>query len=336
MESYPILEKKKRGRKAKNIIIESSEPSDSLNINQEKVPKKRGRKPKGGKFVSNIPSNDNSNVSKINIILHLKCKLSDIKTSLQQPLNSSENFLNTYSFIESSKNSELNYMIINNKNNDNINTNNINTKSVKNNIYEDNYSNESSTSNDSIKNIWDKLEKLSNFLKFDNSYDKKCACFHCTCQFDNYPIYIPKYYLNNMYYVYGCFCSPECAAAFLMNDKSIDNCTRFERYYLLNYLYCKIYNYSKNIKPAPSPFYTLDKFMGNLSIQEYRKLLTCERMLLVIEKPLIKSYPELFEESDNYLINCQGIEAENKYSILKNKNNISNSKNEILNENFNK
>ena len=121
-----------------------------------------------------------------------------------------------------------------------------------------------------------------------------------------------------------------------MNDKSIDNCTRFERYHLLNFLYCKIYNYSKNIKPAPSPFYTLDKFMGNLSIQEYRKLLTCERMLLVIEKPLIKSYPELFEESDDYLINCQGIQSESKYSILKNKNYSSNSKNEIFNENFNK
>ena len=53
-------------------------------------------------------------------------------------------------------------------------------------------------------------------------------------------------------------------------------------------------------------------------------------MLLVIEKPLIKSYPELFEESDDYLINCQGIQSENKYSILKNKNNSSNSKTKFL------
>ena len=330
MESSHIVEKKKRGRKAKNIIVEVTEPSETINACDEKLPKKRGRKPKGGKFVSNIPSTDTSNTSKINIILHLKCKLSDIKPTIQNS-NLSENFLNTYSFVESSKNSELNYMILNNKNNEN---NNANNKSTKSNIYSENYNED--LSNDSTRNIWNKLEKLTNFLKFDNSYDKKCACFHCTCHFDNHPIYIPKYYLNNMYHVYGCFCSPECAAAFLMNDKSIDNCTRFERYHLLNFLYCKIYNYSKNIKPAPSPFYTLDKFMGNLSIQEYRKLLTCERMLLVIEKPLIKSYPELFEESDDYLINCQGIQSENKYSILKNKNNSSNSKNEIFNENFNK
>ena len=58
-----------------------------------------------------------------------------------------------------------------------------------------------------------------------------------------------------------------------MNEKNIDSSTRFERYHLLNFLYCKIYNYSKNIKPAPSPYYTLDKYYGNLSIQEYRKLL---------------------------------------------------------------
>ena len=32
-------------------------------------------------------------------------------------------------------------------------------------------------------------------------------------------------------------------------------------------------NYTKNIKPAPNPHYTLEKFYGNLSIQEYRRLL---------------------------------------------------------------
>lgn len=322
MESSPILEKKKRGRKAKNIIVEITEPNPEIDNISEKLPKKRGRKPKGGKFVSNLPTNENNSVSKVNIILHLKCKISDVNPDANK--SNSDDFLNNYSFIDSVKNNELNYMIINSKSDENKSS----SQSYATN------SNSENINNESIKNIWNKLEKLSNFLKFDNTYDKKCACFHCTYNFDNQPIYIPKYLINNMYHVYGCFCSPECAAAYLMNDKSIDNCTRFERYHLLNFLYCKIYNYSRNIKPAPSPYYTLDKFMGNLSIQEYRKLLSCERMLLVIEKPLIKSYPELFEESDDYLINCQGIQSENKFSILKNKN--YQNKNEIFNENFNK
>ena len=54
----------------------------------------------------------------------------------------------------------------------------------------------------------------------------------------------------------------------------------------------------KNIKPAPNPYYTLDKYYGNLTIQEYRKLLSKDRLLLVVEKPLTKILPELYEENN--------------------------------------
>ena len=37
--------------------------------------------------------------------------------------------------------------------------------------------------------------------------------------------------------------------------------------------------YNKNIKPAPSPYYTLSKFMGNLSINEYRSLCEYEKLI---------------------------------------------------------
>ena len=66
----------------------------------------------------------------------------------------------------------------------------------------------------------------------------------------------------------------------------------------MNNVYCKVYNYTKNIKPAPSPQYTLDKFYGNLSIQEYRKLLSKERILMVVDKPMTKILPELYEENN--------------------------------------
>jgi hypothetical protein len=72
----------------------------------------------------------------------------------------------------------------------------------------------------------------------------------------------------------------------------------WERYALLNKIYIKIYNYEKNIKPAPNPYYTLDKYYGNLTIQEYRKLLSKDRLLLVVEKPLTKILPELYEENN--------------------------------------
>ena len=37
-------------------------------------------------------------------------------------------------------------------------------------------------------------------------------------------IYIPKYFMNETYHVYGCFCSPECAVAHLM-EENIDSST---------------------------------------------------------------------------------------------------------------
>jgi hypothetical protein len=119
-----------------------------------------------------------------------------------------------------------------------------------------------------------------------------------------------------------------------MNEKSIDTTTRFERYQLLNFLYCKIYDYSKNIKPAPCPYYMLDKYYGSLTIQEYRKLLKNERLLLIVDKPLIRALPELHDDTDDYLLNYQGIpSSSNKYTLQKHSKNQS--KNEILNEQFN-
>ena len=106
----------------------------------------------------------------------------------------------------------------------------------------------------------------------DNLQDKKSACFWCTYEYDNYPCYIPKNELDDKIYGYGSFCRPECAVAYLMKE-NIDDSSKFERYSLLNNLYGKIYNYEKNIRPEPNPYYTLDKFYGKLSIQEYRRLL---------------------------------------------------------------
>jgi hypothetical protein len=315
MES--IGEKKRRGRKPKNVV-----PPTSGEIISEKIPKKRGRKPKGGKVVICQPTQETDCEQKVNIILHLKCNYADIQcipgnTAI---MDSVENF----KFSETKFN-ELDYMTYNNVLSPKSQIN-IPKPAVQNDIND--------TITDSMKIIWHKLEKLSNNLHIDNICDKKSACFFCTCDFDNVPIYIPKYEINHTFYVYGCFCSPECACAFLMNEKNIDTTTRFERYQLLNFLYCKIYDYSKNIKPAPSPYYLLDKYYGNLSIQEYRKLLKNERLLLVVDKPLIRALPELHDDTDEYLLNYQGI-APNSTKYTLQKQTKQHSKNTILNEQFN-
>ena len=75
---------------------------------------------------------------------------------------------------------------------------------------------------------------------------------------------------------------------------------KYERYQLLNYVYGKIYDYKKDIKPAPNPHYTLEKYYGNLTIQEYRQTLEYDRLILIIDKPLTKIYPELQEDTNDF------------------------------------
>jgi hypothetical protein len=188
------------------------------------------------------------------------------------------------------------------------------------------------------KEIWRKLKLLEQNLHVNNISDKKSACFWCSYDFDNPSIYIPKHYIKDTYHVYGCFCTPECATAHLMNE-NIDSSTKFERYHLMNHIYSKIYDYTKNIKPAPDPHYMLDKFYGNLTIQEYRALLKSERLFLIVDKPLTRILPEFHEDNDEFIINNKIIPS-NNFQIKK-KNMQSSSmtkkpvpKSAILNEKF--
>ena len=155
---------------------------------------------------------------------------------------------------------------------------------------------------DNLNEIKNKLKDLEIKLRNNNINDKKSNCFWCTYEFNNLPIYIPKFVLNEEYHVYGCFCSPECAAAYLFKE-NINTTTKYERYHLLNHLYSPIFNYEKNIKPAPNPFFTLDKYLGSLTIEEYRKILGNDNYFIIVEKPLTKVLPELYEENNNFINN---------------------------------
>jgi hypothetical protein len=156
-----------------------------------------------------------------------------------------------------------------------------------------------------LKDINSKLKKLRIQFYKNTLNDKKSACFWCTYEFDNQPCFIPKYEMDGTLCGYGSFCRPECGVAFLMKE-NIDDSTKFERYQLLNQTYSKVYGYKKNIKPAPNPHYLLEKFYGNFTIQEYRKLLKTEHMLLVIDKPLTRILPELHEDNDEFIMNIYG------------------------------
>jgi hypothetical protein len=240
----------------------------------QNLPKKRGRKPKGGKIVKNEPMDKNINVEKKNIILHLKCKLSDIQTNSFHDITS---YNPTLCVVEPFSEDNTYETIVDTEPADE-------KKDIKCDKHK--------------KSIYNKLGDLEKMLNTNNIH-KKSACFWDTCEFDSPSIHIPMIRHKDKYEVYGCFCSPECAASYLFNEHLDDN-TKFERYQLLNNMYGKIYNYEKNIKLAPNPYYLISKFYGNLDIQEYRQLLTFERLLLIMDKPLTKIYPELHEDNNEF------------------------------------
>lgn len=279
-----------------------------IDLNEKPPAKRRGRKPKGGKIVQNLSLSNDDVKSEHNIILHLKCSLKDLESDSKTDIES-------FNFLSNSKN-ELLYEVIP-KPNDEISNVDVNVSKIE--VDEEPKSSA----------ILNKLKVLEKDLYHNNINNKKSACFWCTCDFDNQPIYIPKFFIKDSYNVYGCFCTPECAAASLMNE-NIDSSVKFERYQLLNHVYSKIHDYSKNIKPAPNPYYMLDKYYGNLTIQEYRMLLRKDRLFLVVDKPLTRIIPELHEDNDDFIINNKVIPS-NTYKI---KRTSQKNKSDILQDKF--
>ena len=302
-----------------NNELTNNELTNNTKTEEISVLKKRGRKPKGGKIIQQFESNIQQTEDKPNVILHLKCSMKDLQ--INTPNNT---FIESYNFSGSKNN--LNYELIKNEN--------INTINDKNSTLDsdcDDYE-EEFTGKDFNKEVYKKLKQLEHNLHINNVNNKRSACFWDTCEFDNPPIYIPKHFINGTYNVYGCFCSPECGVAHLMNE-NIDSSTKFERYHLFNHIYTKIYDYKKNIKPAPNPYYMLEKYYGNLSIQEYRSLLRNERLFLIVDKPLTRILPELHEDNDDFILNNKIIPS-NNYQIKTRLQRKKQNKSLILNEKF--
>ena len=190
---------------------------------EKPAPKKRGRKPKGGKIVTTNVSNIVKNEIITNIVLHLKCKKSDIQSDLYiSDLNYNPTIENIEAYsINNTKGQDLDLNLNLLSDNDNKQTN----EEIVNGDIEKKHSKD-------IKFIWKKLKTLETDLHTNNLDLKKSACFWCTYDFDTPCIYIPKCKFKESYKVYGCFCSPECACAYLVcviNRYCADVCSKNTR-----------------------------------------------------------------------------------------------------------
>ena len=289
-------EKKKRGRKPKNHTAEQnvSQPEKSL-------PKKRGRKPKGGIFIHNTEPLKKEIYVKSNIILHLKCFQHEIPFDVvsNSYLPTIENII---PFNEAVSDINCTFSELQNESVTNVSPpNDTNSTSEPENIQGDNVVTTQATYRQEIS---DKIKKLQYELHINSNSRQSSCCFWCTEPYNTQPCYIPEYILNNKYHVYGSFCTPSCALAFLLNEK-INDSLKFERCALINMMYGSILEDQTTIKPAPNPYYTLSKFMGTLSIDEYRRLNEYDKTILTIDKPITRQLPQIFEDNETYSISSR-------------------------------
>ena len=96
-------------------------------------PKKRGRKPKGGKIITEIKPNSDNNIKIIeNIILHLKCNKGDLNKIYDDKINSYDFHNNENIFVLNKNNNNNNNSSDDDSNEDKYCDNNIvNNKIVR-------------------------------------------------------------------------------------------------------------------------------------------------------------------------------------------------------------
>ena len=107
------------------------------------------------------------------------------------------------------------------------------------------------------------------------------ACFWCCETFAGRPCVIPSHIHDNVWQVYGNFCMPQCAMAYLLCEL-LDMHTRWERIALLNRLYGSSMN--GRIYPAPSRE-SLVRFGGPITGEELRSICDSQRVRVDIHLP---------------------------------------------------
>ena len=111
--------------------------------------------------------------------------------------------------------------------------------------------------------------------------ETEVACFWCCENFKGRPCIIPSHVTDEVWQVYGNFCSPQCSMAYLISEL-LDTHTRWERISLLNRLY-STFNEGR-IYPAP-PRECMQRFGGTISSAEFHKICDSRRVRIDLHMP---------------------------------------------------
>ena len=117
-----------------------------------------------------------------------------------------------------------------------------------------------------------------------------CVCWHCCHSFDSPPFRVPRIVdlCENVYHVYGWFCSANCGKAYILEHST------FDKGYQLNIfvrMLRDVYNISEQVNEAP-PRHALQMFGGPFNIETFR---TVKNICLPVTPPFV-SYSMLIEE----------------------------------------
>ena len=250
---------KKRGRK----------PKTKVENDLQKVPKKRGRKPKEKVYsVKEFPKSfldDNKNET---YILHLPIKSEEVTYDNQPFPNNYSTYTNTTD-LSPKLETKIEDLPI-----EKYDQNNILKKNLKNIMYE-------FINMTNYEKVWPESTNI--------------ACWWCCHSFKNVPCSLPEYYIKGKFYVDGCFCSFNCAAAynFRLGDANV-----WERYSLLQHMH-KILLQTKITKiPLAPPVQSLTMFGGYLSIEEFRENFhKNDKMYSLIKPPLVSILSKIEEKN---------------------------------------
>ena len=321
---------KKRGRRKKVVGANEEET-------KKETKKSKAQEIKLQTLQNSLNQSLQKNSSK-NVILNLKCSLQEVETYLQNKIFHSDHFIykpsipqeiqpfeaqteNTFDYFQ-------NEVIVNDQPAEII-PNYLHYQSP---IKSCTNNNTEKVSNEEIKN---KIKELK-LTFYKNEHTKKSSCFWCTYEFDNDTCHIIELSTKGDYVGHGSFCSPECSVAYLFNNMKWDDSAKMESYQLINYYYGTSNQYEEHIKPAPSPFYFLEKFYGNMSIHEYRKMCKSNYMLLCVDKPMTRVLPEIHEDNEKIVFNnTPSTQTRGNYKVKRqSEKGAAPNRNSILRDNF--
>ena len=133
------------------------------------------------------------------------------------------------------------------------------------------------------------VDKNNKFIPKETEYD----CWWCDESFDNIPAYLVNNYKNGVYYIFGNFCSFNCALKY--NSKMLNDNKTATRYALTNNLRIKVTGINTPIKMAGDR--ELLKSKGGLyTIEKFREGFNCISSQLRINMPPLIPLLHVIEE----------------------------------------